>query len=159
MLGVRTLDLADACAELEDAQVLRNSAFAHDLIAEAALASVPATIARQLHAEVAAFLQQREGEPARLAHHWLQAGDPAQAGTAFNAAAERSRKASSIVDSLRIRPGGNSSAGISMMALRALVGTRVDGLDRRRPRRARCGRATPAMRATSAELRPRRRSS
>ena len=76
--------------------MLRDGAFAHDLIYEAALASVPATVARQLHAEVAAFLQQRDGEPARLAHHWLQAGDPAQAGTAFNAAAERSRKASSL---------------------------------------------------------------
>ena len=96
VLGVRTLDLADPCAELEAAQVLRDGAFAHDLIYEAALASVPATVARQLHAEVAAFLQQRDGEPARLAHHWLQAGDPAQAGTAFNAAAERSRKASSL---------------------------------------------------------------
>ena len=96
VLGVRTLDLADPCAELEAAQVLRDGAFAHDLIYEAALASVPATVARQLHAEVAAFLQQRGGEPARLAHHWLQAGDSAQAGTAFVAAAERSRKASSL---------------------------------------------------------------
>ena len=96
VLGVRTLDLADPCAELEAAQVLRDGAFAHDLIYEAALASVPATVARQLHAEVAAFLQQRDGEPARLAHHWLQAGDSAQAGAAFIAAAERSRKASSL---------------------------------------------------------------
>jgi predicted ATPase len=96
VLGVRTLDLADPCAELEAAQVLRDGAFAHDLIYEAALASVPAAVARQLHAEVAAFLQQRDGEPARLAHHWLQAGDDAQAGAAFMAAAERSRKASSL---------------------------------------------------------------
>ena len=63
--------------------MLRDGAFAHDLIYEAALASVPATVARQLHAEVAAFLQQRDGEPARLAHHWLRAGDWAQAGAAF----------------------------------------------------------------------------
>jgi len=96
VLGVRTLDLADPCAELEAAQVLRDGAFAHDLIYEAALASVPAAVARRLHAEVAAFLQQRDGEPARLAHHWLQAGDDAQAGAAFIAAAERSRKASSL---------------------------------------------------------------
>jgi DNA-binding SARP family transcriptional activator len=96
VLGVRTLDLADPCAELEAAQVLHDGAFAHDLIYEAALASVPATVARRLHAEVAAFLQQRDGEPARLAQHWLQADDFAQAGAAFTAAAERSRKASSL---------------------------------------------------------------
>ncbi|HSC62450.1 MAG TPA: AAA family ATPase, partial [Caldimonas sp.] len=96
VLGVRTLDLADPCAELEAAQVLRDGAFAHDLIYEAALASVPVSVARRLHAEVAAFLQQRDGEPARLAHHWLEAGDSAQAGAAFMAAAERSRKASSL---------------------------------------------------------------
>jgi DNA-binding SARP family transcriptional activator/tetratricopeptide (TPR) repeat protein len=97
VLGMRTLDLADPCAELEAAQVLRDGAFAHDLIYEAALASVPATVARRLHAEIAAFLQQHDGEPARLAQHWLQAGDCGRAGAAFTAAAERSRKASSPI--------------------------------------------------------------
>ena len=38
VLGVRTLDLADPWAELEAAQVLRDGAFAHDLIYESALA-------------------------------------------------------------------------------------------------------------------------
>ena len=96
VLGVRTLDLADPCAELEAAQVLRDGAFAHDLIYEAALASVPATVARQLHAEVAAFLQHRDGEPAPPRAALAAAGDRAQAGAAFLAAAERSRKASSL---------------------------------------------------------------
>ena len=59
----------------KQAQVLRDGAFVHDLIYESALASVPAPVARQLHAEVAAFLQQRQGEPARLAQHWVQAGE------------------------------------------------------------------------------------
>ena len=98
VLGIRTLDLADPCAELEAAQVFRDGAFAHDLIYESALASVPAPVARQLHAEIAAFLAQRGGEPARLAQHWLQAREWAQAGAAYCAAAERSRDASRLFE-------------------------------------------------------------
>jgi len=98
VLGLRTLDLADPWAELEAAQVLRDGAFAHDLIYESALASVPAPVARQLHAEIAAFLQQRQGEPARLAQHWVQAHDWARAGSAFVAAADRSRDASRMLE-------------------------------------------------------------
>ena len=94
VLGIRTLDLADPWAELEAAQVFRDGAFAHDLIYESALASVPAPVARQLHAEIAVFLAQHGGEPARLAQHWLQARQFAHAGTAFCAAAQRSRDAS-----------------------------------------------------------------
>jgi hypothetical protein len=70
VLQLRTIDLADPWAELEAAQVLVDGAFAHDLIYEAALASVPAPVARQLHAEVAAFLAARGSEAGRLAHHW-----------------------------------------------------------------------------------------
>ena len=40
--------LADAWAELEQAQILRDNAFVHDLIQDAALGSVPAAIARAL---------------------------------------------------------------------------------------------------------------
>lgn len=79
VLGVRPLDLADGWAELEHAQVFRDGAFAHDLIYEAALASVPAPIARQLHGEIARFLSERGGEPVRIARHWLAGGRAADA--------------------------------------------------------------------------------
>ncbi len=79
VLGLRTLDLADAWAELEGTQVLRDGAFAHDLIAEAALALVPEAIARSLHAEIAGFLERGAGEAARIAAHWLAAGEPRKA--------------------------------------------------------------------------------
>ena len=82
--ALRTLDLADPWAELEAAQVLRDGAFAHDLIYESALASVPTPVARKLHAEVAAFLQEHDGEPARLAQHWAQAGQWPQAAAALS---------------------------------------------------------------------------
>jgi tetratricopeptide (TPR) repeat protein len=103
VLGVRTLDLADPWAELEAAQVLRDGAFAHDLIYESALASVPAPVARQLHAEIAAFLDAHQGEPARIAHHWLEAGVEARALEALRAAAEAARRAMRKREEIELR--------------------------------------------------------
>jgi DNA-binding SARP family transcriptional activator len=94
VLAVRAIDLADAWAELTEAQVLHDSAFAHDLILDATLASVPAPIARHLHGEVAACLVEHGGEPGRLALHWQAAQRWAPAGAAFVQAAERARDAS-----------------------------------------------------------------
>ena len=90
VLGVRPLDLADAWAELEVAQVFRDGAFTHDLIHEAALASVPAPIARELHREVAQYLDGRGVEPARVAGHWLAVEQWDRAGAALMKAATRS---------------------------------------------------------------------
>lgn len=98
VLALRTIDLADPCAELEAAQVLVDGAFVHDLVFEAALASVPAAVARQLHAEVAAFLATRHGEPARLAHHWVAAERWREAAKAFRAAAGRALEAGRTAD-------------------------------------------------------------
>ena len=89
VLGLRAIDLADAWAELESAHVLRESVFAHDLIFEAARDSVPAPVARQFHAEIAAFLEAARAEPARVAQHWLDAGDPVRALPGLVAAADR----------------------------------------------------------------------
>ena len=94
VLGSRPLDLADAWGELEDAQVLRagehgGARFAHDLIAEATLASVPHAIAQSLHGEVAHWLDQVQGEPARIANHWLAAGQPLRAVSHLTAAARK----------------------------------------------------------------------
>ena len=93
VLAVRAIDLADAWTELAQAQVLHDSAFAHDLILEATLASVPAPIARHLHGEIAAFLARQGSEPARLALHWRAAHRWAPAGAAFLRAAGRARDA------------------------------------------------------------------
>ena len=91
VLGQRLIDLADAWSELEAAQVLRDGGFAHDLIAEAALASVPQAVARPLHAEVAAWLEAHDGAPARVAEHWLAAGEALRAAPQLMAAAEHAR--------------------------------------------------------------------
>ena len=87
-LGLGALALADPWAELEAAQVFRDGAFAHDLIYEAALASLPQAIAQHLHRDIAEFLQSRQAEPARLAAHWQQAQAWPQAGAAYRQAAQ-----------------------------------------------------------------------
>lgn len=78
VLGLRSLDLADAWAELEAADVLRGSDFAHDLIGEAAREALPGPIAHSLHADVARWMEQRGGAPARIASHWIAAGESAR---------------------------------------------------------------------------------
>ncbi|MBL8307386.1 MAG: AAA family ATPase, partial [Rubrivivax sp.] len=79
LLGCSPLALADRWAELERAQVLRDSAFAHDLVFEATLNTLPRPVAARLHAELAALLETRASEPARIAEHWRAAGQPLRA--------------------------------------------------------------------------------
>jgi DNA-binding SARP family transcriptional activator len=101
VLGLRTLELADPWAELEAAQVLRDGAFAHDLIYEAARSSVPAPVARQLHAEIAAHLAERGGEPARLGDHWVRAERWPEAAQAWRQAAWRSQEAGRLIETAK----------------------------------------------------------
>lgn len=93
VIGVRVVELADAWAELEAAQVLREHAFAHDLVYEGVLRSIPATIAQHLHAAVAAFLEPRGAAPGRLAEHWLRAGHDDRAGPMLVVAAAAAYRA------------------------------------------------------------------
>lgn len=89
VLGMPALALADAWGELEAAQVLRDQAFVHDLYFEAAQASVPRSIARHLHGEIALALQaDPQTAPATLAGHWLAAGQPSRAAPELARAAQ-----------------------------------------------------------------------
>jgi len=92
VLGLRALQLVDPWQELESRQVMVEGEFAHDLVFEAVHAGVPAPIARHLHGEVAAWLEQRGGEPARLAAHWEAAGRRDRALPWLRAAAERAHR-------------------------------------------------------------------
>jgi DNA-binding SARP family transcriptional activator len=89
VLQADAMRFADALNELEAAQVMRGTMFAHDLVHDAVRASVPEAIARLTHARVAAWLEPRGGEPARIARHWIDAGRPAQALPWLGKAAER----------------------------------------------------------------------
>lgn len=92
VLQVHVLDLTSAWTELDAAQVMREGVFVHDLIAEALSRSIPAAIASVLHGSIATFLRQHGGEPARMAWHWLAAGEPAAAGADYVEAAARARR-------------------------------------------------------------------
>lgn len=111
VLGQSALGLADAWAELEAAQVLRDQAFVHDLFFEAALASVPAAIARHLHAEIAAYLEsqsllqhnsQGHVPAATLASHWLAAGRPERAAAPLARAAQAAAQALDPAEAARL---------------------------------------------------------
>jgi tetratricopeptide (TPR) repeat protein len=93
VLGTSVMHLADALRELEAAQVLKGLQFAHDLVFDAVLASVPASIAMHTHARTAEFLAQRQVEPARIAEHWLAADQPGAALPWLKAAAEAAKRA------------------------------------------------------------------
>jgi len=85
--GQRAVQLASAWNELQEAQVLREEAFAHDLVADAVRRSVPAVVTRRVHAAVAEWLQQRGAAPGRVAAHLWQAGQPGAAALQTLAAA------------------------------------------------------------------------
>lgn len=97
--GRSVLELADAWAQLEAADVLRGGGFAHDLVLAATLRAIAAPIAAYLHAAVArqleagaaldAAVDDAGAEPARVADHWLAAGRPAQAAPWLARAADR----------------------------------------------------------------------
>ncbi len=95
VLGRHALDLAEPWRELELAQVIHDNAFAHDLIFEATLRSVPRPIGRLLHRSIANFIEHRGAPPARIALHWAEAEDWSKAARAFVAAARHARRASS----------------------------------------------------------------
>jgi DNA-binding SARP family transcriptional activator len=90
--------LATPWAELERAQLLRDEALAHDLVADALLRGLPRAVARHLHARCAAWLGGQAAEPARVAVHWQEGGEPRRAALAWRAAAERSERAGLVLE-------------------------------------------------------------
>ncbi|HVE88386.1 MAG TPA: AAA family ATPase, partial [Burkholderiaceae bacterium] len=102
VLGQQALDIADAWRELEKAQVIRNNAFAHDLIYEATLRTVPHAIARVLHKDIADFLERHGAHSARIAGHCYEAQEWSRAGMHFRAAADRARAISFGADAAEL---------------------------------------------------------
>jgi DNA-binding SARP family transcriptional activator/predicted ATPase len=131
-IGVRAVQLASAWDELQTAQVLRDEAFAHDLVADAVLRGVPAVVARRLHAQCAAWLQERDGEPARLAWHWHHGGQPQRAAQCFELAAARAANAGRRAEEAALYQHAAArwaEAGQPDAAFEALA-SRVDALTR-----------------------------
>lgn len=72
VLGADTLEVAEALAELEAAQILRGVRFTHDLIEEAVLEALPASIRQTLHARLAEALSRANVPVGPLAQRWLE---------------------------------------------------------------------------------------
>ena len=100
VLGSHVLDLSDAWVELERAHIISAGAFAHDLILEATLRSVPDAISVALHRAIAQSLEAGESAPARVAQHWHGAREWARAAPHFEQAARAAHMASRPVESL-----------------------------------------------------------
>lgn len=98
VLGMHLLDIAEPWRELETAQVIRDQSFAHDLIFEATLRTVPTPIARALHKDIASHLEAHAAPPAAIARHWFEAEQWRKAADAYVAAAEAARRTSRRVE-------------------------------------------------------------
>ncbi len=102
VLQCSVLDLADSWRELESASVLSGTAFAHDLVYEAVLRGIPAPIAQTLHATVAQHLSGAGAAPARVARHWLDAGDLDRAAASMAQAAQEAASAGRDAEATRL---------------------------------------------------------
>lgn len=125
VLRASAMQFADAINELEAAQVLRGNAFAHDLVYDAVRASVPATLAAHTHAQVAQWLQQCKGEPARIARHWMQAGQSLAALPWLQQAADAAARAlrfKEAAEFLRTKSRLEQEAGLADAAFKSLFG-------------------------------------
>ncbi len=135
-IGQSAVQLASAWRELQDAQVLRDEALAHDLVADATLRGVPPVVARRVHAQCAAWLAQRGGEPARVAVHWAEGGQHQAAAEAFEQAAKRARAAARQTEEADLyahaaqayAQAGDAAARFEALASRvsALTGAQAD---------------------------------
>lgn len=98
VLAVRPVDLVNTWAELEAAQIFRGGSFAHDLIYEAAAASVPQPVAAAMHAGIADWLAVHDGAPARVAHHYDRAGRSPRAAPFWQATGDAAKTALRFVE-------------------------------------------------------------
>jgi DNA-binding SARP family transcriptional activator len=102
ILNMDALELTESFAELERLQVLQGTAFAHDLIYEATLSGIPAPIKPLLHGRVARWLEATNATPARIAEHYLAAGDEVKAISHLLSAAHRAVAVYNLKEATRL---------------------------------------------------------
>ncbi|MFC4456433.1 BTAD domain-containing putative transcriptional regulator [Deinococcus sonorensis] len=88
MLGAPLFDTIHAWEELERAEVLLGTQFAHDLMLEAVRASIPEGVSRLLCRSAARLLERHDGQASSIARFWMDGGDPREATTWFMRAGE-----------------------------------------------------------------------
>lgn len=92
------LAIADAWAELQTAQLLRDTELAHDLVRQAALADLPDDLARATHHDLARRLADAHAAPAAVARHWQAAQAWLPAARAWDAAAHAAHARSATAE-------------------------------------------------------------
>jgi predicted ATPase len=75
LLELNAFDVAEAIAELEEAQVFMNNHFVHDLLQETAKRQTSMAVQRLLHKRMATLLEEQTPDAARIAHHYLAADE------------------------------------------------------------------------------------
>ncbi|MFC4453924.1 BTAD domain-containing putative transcriptional regulator [Deinococcus sonorensis] len=88
MLGVPLMELALAWEELEDAQIMSDERFSHDLVLATVLAGIPSPVLGVLHRAAAQLLASQGGPAARVARHWQEGGNLGRAAPWFLKAGE-----------------------------------------------------------------------
>ncbi len=79
IVDIDYLKASEMLAELEQAYIIKDGLFVHDLLFETALSTIPAPIYLALNQSVAKWLETQNAAPARIAHHWIEANEPKQA--------------------------------------------------------------------------------
>ena len=93
VLEMRPLELMEPWQELETAQVLQGNAFSHDLIYETVRAGITPAVGAILHGRAAEVLGETGANPARIALHWMEAGEAFKAAPLWLEAAEQAHQA------------------------------------------------------------------
>ena len=127
LLGRSPWQLADAWALLEAQGVLHGAAWQHDLMRDAALATVPAALLAPLHAAVAeALADQPEVPAARRAEHWQAAGRWRDAGEAWFSAGNHAHRAGRLTEHVALL-----ARAAQAFEQAGDTGRRIDALSRR----------------------------
>jgi DNA-binding SARP family transcriptional activator len=98
MLEVTPLELAEPWQELERRQILTGRGFSHDLLYETVLGLIPAPVKNLLHRRCAEYLETRGANPARIARHYMDAGDSTRAAPFLIRAAQAAEAAIRYAD-------------------------------------------------------------
>jgi tetratricopeptide (TPR) repeat protein len=91
--GLRPDELAAAFRQLQDHGLWHDGDFSHGRVREAARLATPEAMAKALHAHWAAWLEeQAQASPARVAAHWLAAGQEVKALPGLRGAARHAQR-------------------------------------------------------------------
>ena len=150
-LACPLLALSGPLRELELRQVLYGRRFVHDVISAGVNRTIPRSVAEFMHRFVAEYLEQHQGQPAHVAVHWQEAGEPQRAGDAYRLAAHAAAEASRPLEQSTLRRRGRSL--LRAVRRRRLAVRRARGATGRPPR-ARCDGRAPGLHGPHGRARP-----